>query len=401
MPESAAAAGTATVMTASANAHGTAALPSPALTEDAWLVVIVPAHSEAEQLPATIASLRRQTRIPDEIIVVSDNSTDDTVEVALSLGVTVMATVDNRARKAGAINQVLSRILAEERPDFFVLVMDADTELSAEWLATAVQELAADPRAAVSGTYLGAPVRSNSAAGIVGPVYRSLVAQLQFNEFERASRLQYRKHRMSIWCLSGTGTMARASMFREIASGRGSGLPGRYGEVYDAHSSTEDFELTLAARSLGYRCVIPVGCASRTEVMPTMRAWFKQRLRWQYGTLQSLLDYGFTRVTWGWKGWTRQAMFHLRFLGQFLLWFLLAHALFTSGATFPPFILACLVVVYAERLVSVWGAGWRGRVLAALLVPEFLYGVSEGAYLATAIWKIVRREPLTEWGHLS
>jgi biofilm PGA synthesis N-glycosyltransferase PgaC len=380
--------------------RGAAAGLSPALTEDARLVVIVPAHNEAGQLPATITSLRRQTRTPDEIIVMSDRSTDDTVAVARGLGVTVMTTVDNGARKAGAINQVLSRILTDQGSDFFVLVMDADTELSTGWIETAARELAADPLTAVSGTYLGAPVRSDSARGIAGPVYRDLMAQLQFNEFERASRLQFRKHPMSVWCLSGTGTMARASMLREIAIERGYRLPGRYGEVYDSHSSTEDFELTLAARSLGYRCVIPKGCSSRTEVMPTMRAWFKQRLRWQYGTLQSLLAYGFTRVTWGWKGWTRQAMFHLRFLGQFLLWFVLAHALLTSGASFPPFILACLVVVYAERLISVWSAGWRGRVLAALLVPEFLYGVSEGAYLAAAIWKIARRKPLTEWGHL-
>jgi hypothetical protein len=36
--------------------------------------------------------------------VVSDNSTDDTVAVARSLGVTVMTTVNNHARKARAIN---------------------------------------------------------------------------------------------------------------------------------------------------------------------------------------------------------------------------------------------------------------------------------------------------------
>jgi cellulose synthase/poly-beta-1,6-N-acetylglucosamine synthase-like glycosyltransferase len=367
---------------------------------DIPVVVIVPAHNEAEQLPGTVASLRQQTRIPDEIIVVSDRSTDDTVAVARGLGVTVMTTVDNRARKAGAINQVLSRILTGEAPDFLILVMDADTELSPQWIETAARELAGDPLAAVGGTYLGSQVRSGPDAGAGSRFCQALVRQFQFNEFARASRLQARKHRKSVWCLSGTGTMARASMLREIASERGCRLPGRYGEVYDSRSSTEDFELTLAVRSLGYRCVIPKGCDSRTEVMPTMRAWFKQRLRWQYGTLESLLAYGFNRVTWGWQGWTRQALFHLRFLGQFLLWFVLARALITSGATFPPFILACLAVVYAERLISVWHVGWRGWLLAALIVPEFLYGVSEGAYLTTAIWKIVRREPLTEWGHL-
>jgi cellulose synthase/poly-beta-1,6-N-acetylglucosamine synthase-like glycosyltransferase len=189
-------------------------------------------------------------------------------------------------------------------------------------------------------------------------------------------------------------------MLRAIASERGRSLPGRHGEIYDSGSSTEDFEITLASRTLGYQCVIPKGCDSHTEVMPTIRAWFKQRLRWQFGTLESLLEYGFNRVTWGWKGWARQVMFHLRFLAQFLLWFMLADALMTSGATFPPVVVACLAVVYAERLISVWGTGWRGRLLAALVVPEFLYGVSEGAYLVASIWKIVRRQPLADWGHV-
>jgi cellulose synthase/poly-beta-1,6-N-acetylglucosamine synthase-like glycosyltransferase len=367
---------------------------------DAPVVVIVPAHNEAGQLPGTIASLRQQTRMPDEVIVVSDNSTDDTIAVARGLGVTVMATVNNQARKAGAINQALSQILRAEDPDFFILVMDADTELSPQWIETAARELAGNPRAAVGGTYLGLPAGSDPEAGLARRVHLGVVRQLQLNEFERASRLQGRKRPSSVWCLSGTGTMARASMFRAIARERGRTLPGRPGEVYDSGSSTEDFEITLAARTLGYKGVIPYGCDSLTEVMPTLRAWFRQRLRWQFGTLESLLEYGFTRVTWGWKGWTRQALFHLRFLTQFLLWFILADALVTSGATFPPFIVACLAVVYAERLISVWRAGWRGRLLAALLVPEFMYGVSEGAYLVASIWKVARRQPLTEWGHV-
>jgi cellulose synthase/poly-beta-1,6-N-acetylglucosamine synthase-like glycosyltransferase len=195
--------------------------------------------------------------------------------------------------------------------------------------------------------------------------------------------------------------MARASMLRHVAASRGRELPGCQGEVYDSGSATEDFELTLAARSLGYRCVIPKGCESRTEVMPTMKSWFRQRLRWQFGTLESLLGYGFNRVTWGWKGWARQALFHLRFLGQFALWFVLADALMSAGVTFPPYIVACLAVVYAERLISVWAVGWRGRLLAMLILPEFLYGISEGAYLVAAIWKIVRRTALVEWGHVT
>jgi len=362
--------------------------------------VLIPAHNEASTIATTIQSLRGQTLPPARIIVICDNCTDDTAATARAQGVAVITTVGNTGRKAGAVNQALSRVLADRAPDFFVMVMDADTELSPAWLETAARELAGNRRAAVGGTYLGAGAEEDPGAGVGSRAYRGLVRQLQFNEFVRSSRLQGRKHRTSVWCLSGTGTMARASMFREIAAERGRSLPGRHGDVYDSHSSTEDFELALACRTLGYQCVIPPGCDSRTEVMPTMRAWFKQRLRWQFGTLESLVDYGFNQHTRGWNGWARQGLFHLRFLTQFALWFVLARSLATTGAAFPPFIIACLVVVYAERLISVWGAGWKGRLLAALILPEFLYGVSEGAYLVSAIWKVVRRKPLTDWGHL-
>ncbi len=353
------------------------------------VTVLIPAHNERDQIAGTVTALRWQTRTPDQILVVADNCSDDTESVAAQAGADVFTTARNTGRKAGAINQALARILPEDPDgDACILVMDADTELSPRWIETAAREMQADPRIAVGGTYLGKEEEPN------------LVRQFQLNEFTRASRLQYRKHRKSVWCLSGTGTMAHVAMLHEIAANRGTVLPGRRGDVYDPDSCTEDFELTLAARTLGYSCVIPRGCESRTEVMPTVRTWFNQRLRWQHGTLDSLRDYGFNRVTWGWQGWTRQGLFHLRFLAQFLLWFVLIHSLLTTGAGFPPLIVAALVVVYFERIISVWRVGWRGRLLAALILPEFLYGCSEGAYLVAAAYKVIRRQPLATWGHL-
>jgi cellulose synthase/poly-beta-1,6-N-acetylglucosamine synthase-like glycosyltransferase len=57
------------------------------------VVVLVPAHNEAAAIDATVASLHRQTRPPDRIIVVADNCTDDTEDLGLLHGAEVMATV--------------------------------------------------------------------------------------------------------------------------------------------------------------------------------------------------------------------------------------------------------------------------------------------------------------------
>lgn len=46
------------------------------------LAVVMPAHNEAEHLEACLTSFVQQTRRPDELLVVDDNSTDTTAEIA-------------------------------------------------------------------------------------------------------------------------------------------------------------------------------------------------------------------------------------------------------------------------------------------------------------------------------
>lgn len=53
--------------------------------------VIVPVYNGADLLPACLAALHAQTRPPDEIIVVDDGSTDQTIAIAQRFGVTVLS----------------------------------------------------------------------------------------------------------------------------------------------------------------------------------------------------------------------------------------------------------------------------------------------------------------------
>ena len=62
----------------------------PAAGDGAKLSVIIPARNEERNLPHLLASLRDQTRRPDEIIVVDDGSEDGTRRVAESFGVRVI-----------------------------------------------------------------------------------------------------------------------------------------------------------------------------------------------------------------------------------------------------------------------------------------------------------------------
>ena len=291
------------------------------------VVVLIPAHNEAAAIDATVASLRRQTRPPERIIVIADNCTDDTEDLSLLHGAEVMATVGNTARKAGALNQALRQVLPHLRPQDFLLIMDADSQLNPDWIRRAVDAFNRDRRlGGVCGTYTGEP----------GP---GLLLQLQRNEFVRASRMIGR--RSDLWVLSGTGTMFRASVLRKVATERGRTLPGILGEFYSSTSITEDYEITLALKTLGFRCLCAPGCTAATELMPTWQHLFRQRLRWQSGTLTALRQYGITNATW--TNWARQAFFYGRYCSQLACWAIIVWSLIAHpGLTLPPWVAAMM-----------------------------------------------------------
>jgi biofilm PGA synthesis N-glycosyltransferase PgaC len=348
------------------------------------VVVLIPAHNEAASIKGTINSLWRQTRPPDDIIVISDNSSDATDDRSMLHGAKVMVTRRNTARKAGALNQALGWVLPKLNGNDLVLVMDADSQLAPGWIECAVDALERDEEVGgVSGTYTGEP----------GP---GMLRQLQRNEFVRASRLVRR--RADLWVLSGTGTMFRVPALREVARERGRLLPGAPGEYYDSTSITEDYEITLALKTLGWRCLCPPGCTAVTELMPTWQHLFRQRLRWQSGTLTALRRYGFTHATW--TNWVRQAFFYLRYCSQIACWVILLYSLAAHfGFNIPGWVLGMLLAIYLERVITARGAGRNGVLVAALLLPEWWYGMFDGLYLYQALkHELARRE--VSWNHV-
>jgi cellulose synthase/poly-beta-1,6-N-acetylglucosamine synthase-like glycosyltransferase len=106
-----------------------------------YVVVLIPAHNEVERIGAAIKGVKKQGRKVDEIIVVADNCTDDTVKIALAHGVSVIETYKNKSMKAGALNGVLRELLPLMQETDAILVMDADTVISREFVSTALETL--------------------------------------------------------------------------------------------------------------------------------------------------------------------------------------------------------------------------------------------------------------------
>lgn len=359
-----------TVRTTTAR-HGTRTASSKGTVRPVGpLVALLPAHDEEASLGAALDSLRSQTRPPDRIVVVADNCTDRTVEIARAHGVEVHETVDNSNKKAGALNQVLELLMPTLGDHAQVLVMDADCTLDPEFLAVARANLRDGALGGCGGTFRGGP-----GGGLVGTFQR--------NEYARYER-DVRRLRGKALVLTGTASVFPVSVLREVVAARRDGrLPDRSGagSVYDLRVLTEDNELSLALLHLGYDILAPAACTLETEVMPTWRTLADQRLRWKRGAIENLVDYGWTPVTR--RYWGRQALSLLGVLATLLYVGSLVAAV-GVGFAIHPFWLALTGVFALERVVTVRSRGLRQMALAAPVVIEFVFDIFLQAVQARA-----------------
>jgi GT2 family glycosyltransferase len=134
--------------------------------------VIIPAYNAAAFLPATLRSIFAQSSPPGEIIVVDDGSTDDTIAVARSFGVRVIALTNggpSAARNAGM------RAATGE----YVAFLDADDLWAPEKLAMQCAALRAYGRPAFSFTdfriFDAAGIHERSSGLGHHPAFRAIV----------------------------------------------------------------------------------------------------------------------------------------------------------------------------------------------------------------------------------
>ncbi|MFE2587157.1 glycosyltransferase [Streptomyces sp. NPDC059378] len=344
-------------------------------TDNPRLAVLIPAHNEQDRIADAIDGLWRQNRRPDLIVVVADNCTDDTAAVATAHGAQVFHTRGNTHKKAGALNQAIAWMLPHLDDRDLLLVQDADTVLNPWFTETAVATFNRKV-GAVGGVFYG-----EEGGGLLG-----LLQRMEFHRY--AWELDRTGGRAQV--LTGTGTMFRARVLREVRAARRAGTIGGGNSYYSLASLTEDDEMTKAVKTLGYRAMSPAGCAVVTEVMPTLPKLWHQRLRWQRGALENLRDYGWTRVT---------ARY---FVQQFLMGFgalsFLVYLTFMTMSTaiyglpgLSPFWTSIGLVFVVEKTVSVRRAGPKALLVALLMVPEMLYDLFQHAVYFSSLWGLLRR----------
>ncbi|MEV3855388.1 glycosyltransferase family 2 protein [Streptomyces sp. NPDC050095] len=338
------------------------------------LVAVIPAHDERDHIQAAVGGLLRQTHRPDRILVVADNCTDDTVELARAAGAEVYVTEGNRHKKAGALNQALATLLPTLADDDAVLVTDADCALDPVFLQVALDHIT------LGYGGVGGVFRGDEGGGFVG--------HLQRNEYARYARDVARLQGKCL-VLTGTAAVFPVRVLREISRSRLAGtLPAGDGAggIYDTTVLTEDNELTFAIKHLGHDVISPARCTLVTEVMPTWRDLWRQRLRWKRGAVENCFQYGLTRVTW--RYWGRQLLTLLGVLVTFVYLGTIVWALSTDGMHMQPFWLAITGVFVVERVVTVRLRGWRQMLVSASmyeLILDFFLQACHGKAYADAL----------------
>ena len=114
------------------------------ILETPSVTVIIPAFNEQGRLGRCLESIVRQDYPPDklEILVVDDDSTDGTVDIARAFGARVLRNGEHNIERGKSIG-------AQAATGDLVLLMDADNSLpEPEWLSVATRALQANPMAA-------------------------------------------------------------------------------------------------------------------------------------------------------------------------------------------------------------------------------------------------------------
>jgi cellulose synthase/poly-beta-1,6-N-acetylglucosamine synthase-like glycosyltransferase len=349
------------------------------------VVAVVPAHNEEQGIRGTLEGLARQTRRADVVIVVADNCTDRTVQIARDMGAEVFVTEANDHKKAGALNQALRLLLPGLSARDVVLVQDADSALDPGFIEQGLASLEADESlGAVGGTFRGQELPPGSRW------WPRLLAHLQDNEYARYAR-DVRRLRGKCLVVTGTAAVFRAGTLEAVSRARLDGLlpPGDgRGGVYDTSVLTEDNELSFAMLALGRRLLAPPGMTLTTEVMPTARELWSQRLRWKRGAVENCVQYGMTRATapyWGRQLLTAAGVVVTGLYLATVIW-----ALWTGTFNLQPFWLMVTAVFVLERFVTVRDKGLRHQAAAALMY-ELPYELFLQATHAKAYFDAVTR----------
>jgi cellulose synthase/poly-beta-1,6-N-acetylglucosamine synthase-like glycosyltransferase len=329
------------------------------------LVVVVPAHDEAAGIGATLASLQAALQADGDadLVVVADNCSDATADLARAAGARVLERQDPERRGKGYALDFAFRRLLPEAPLAF-LVVDADSRVEPDLLAQLRRAFGAGARA-LQTRYTVLNGDESPRTGLAE------IALAAFNVLRPRGR-----DRLGLSAgILGNGFALRREVLERVP--------------YTASSVVEDLEyhLRLVAADLPVRFLD--GATVRGQMPSGQQGREGQRVRWEGGRVRMLLEHG-GRLARGVLGGRLRlleplAELLLPPLAYQVLGLLLSLALLLAAGSAGGVALALgsLLLVALHVLVAVWVAGLPGsRLLLLLRIPGYL------------LWKLKMLRPI-------
>ena len=228
------------------------------------VVVLVPAHDEANGIAATVRTIAAQLGVDDRVVVVADNCSDATAEIAAANGAEVVVRNDGERRGKGYALDFGVRHL-ERSPPEVVVVVDADCELHPGGVDRLMEQCARTARPAQALDLMRAPAGAGLKARIA--------------EFAWVVKNQVRPlgcHRLGLPCqLMGTGM---AFPWRVISQ-----APLASGHI------VEDLRLGLDLAAAGCPPIFCPGALVTSSFPSEAQGVAEQRTRWEHGHVGVIL----------------------------------------------------------------------------------------------------------------
>ncbi|MEC4812616.1 MAG: glycosyltransferase family 2 protein [Scytonema sp. PMC 1069.18] len=235
--------------------------------QDAKVTVLVPAHNEELVIGSTLEKLIPGLKQQDRLVVIADNCSDRTAEIARNAGAIVLERQDSNCRGKGYALDYGLRFLESDPPDVVVIV-DADCIVNQGAIEQLTRCAIATGQPVQSVYLMAKPNNSRSSKDIVS----------QFSVIVK-NLVRPRGLTLLGWSclLTGTGMAFPWSVIRSVnlASGH----------------IVEDMKLGLDLTLAGYK---PTLCLTATvkAYLPTQpQAAKSQRTRWEHGHLQVMGAY--------------------------------------------------------------------------------------------------------------
>lgn len=300
------------------------------------VAVLVPAHNEEFVIASTLEKITKQLKNNDRLIVIADNCTDATAEIARTEGAIVIERHDlNHRGKGYALDYGLQFL--ETNPPDVVVVIDADCTVASDAIYQLTERATATGRPVQASYLMARPFDSQSSKDIVS----------QFSNIVRNLVRPYGLARFQQSCpLLGTGMAFKWSVIRSV-------------NVASGHLS-EDLKLGLDLTIAGHK---PLFCpeAKVTAYLPSsLQAVKSQRTRWEHGHLQLIQTYVPTLF--------KEAIYQRRFD-------LLVSILDLCVLPLSLLVMTWLTLITASLLVGVLTASWIPSVISAAAGFCFLIAI--------------------------